>query len=208
MDKIYKTEQEYFWAGEFGNEYIKRNTSENLLPSYLNLWSEIISKTSDIKSCLEFGANIGVNLQALKLLIPDLDMHAVEINETACNEYLAKFMDKANICNQSILEYQADEKYDLVYTNGVLIHINPNELNSVYEKMYQSSAKYILISEYYNPTPVSVTYRGNENKLFKRDFAGEMMDKYPELKLVDYGFRYHRDNNFKSDDDTWFLLEK
>ena len=51
MDKIYKTEQEYFWAGEFGNEYIKRNTSENLLPSYLNLWSEIISKTSDIKSC-------------------------------------------------------------------------------------------------------------------------------------------------------------
>ena len=208
MDKIYKTEQEYFWAGEFGNEYIKRNTSENLLPSYLNLWSEIISKTSDIKSCLEFGANIGVNLQALKLLIPDLDMHAVEINETACNENLAKFMDKANICNQSILEYQADEKYDLVYTNGVLIHINPNELNSVYEKMYQSSAKYILISEYYNPTPVSVTYRGNENKLFKRDFAGEMMDKYPELKLVDYGFRYHRDNNFKSDDDTWFLLEK
>lgn len=172
------------------------------------MWSEIISKTSGIKSCLEFGANIGVNLQALKLLIPDLDMHAVEINETACNEHLAKFMDKANICNQSILEYQADEKYDLVYTNGVLIHINPNELNSVYEKMYQSSAKYILISEYYNPTPVSVTYRGNENKLFKRDFAGEMMDKYPELKLVDYGFRYHRDNNFKSDDDTWFLLEK
>ncbi len=208
MDKIYKTEQEYFWAGEFGNEYIKRNTSENLLPSYLNLWSEIISKTSDIKSCLEFGANIGVNLQALKLLIPDLDMHAVEINETACNEHLAKFMDKANICNQSILEYKTDKKYDLVYTNGVLIHINPNELNSVYEKMYQSSAKYILISEYYNPTPVSVTYRGNENKLFKRDFAGEMMDKYPELKLVDYGFRYHRDNNFKSDDDTWFLLEK
>ncbi|MDY4689578.1 MAG: pseudaminic acid biosynthesis-associated methylase, partial [Alphaproteobacteria bacterium] len=74
MDKIYKTEQEYFWAGEFGNEYIKRNTREKLLPSYLNLWSEIISKTSGIKSCLEFGANIGVNLQALKLLIPDLDM--------------------------------------------------------------------------------------------------------------------------------------
>lgn len=117
-------------------------------------------------------------------------------------------MDEASICNQSILEYKTDKKYDLVYTNGVLIHINPNELNSVYEKMYQSSAKYILISEYYNPTPVSVTYRGNKNKLFKRDFAGEIMDKYPELKLVDYGFRYHRDNNFKSDDDTWFLLEK
>ena len=91
---------------------------------------------------------------------------------------------------------------------GVLIHINPDELQTVYEKLYESSNKYILISEYYNPTPVEVSYRGNLNRLFKRDFAGEMMDKYPDLKLVDYGFRYHRDNMFPMDDSTWFILEK
>ena len=34
------------------------------------------------------------------------------------------------------------------------------------------------------------------------------MDKYPDLKLVDYGFRYHRDNMFPMDDSTWFILEK
>jgi len=34
------------------------------------------------------------------------------------------------------------------------------------------------------------------------------LDKYPDLKLVDYGFSYHRDNNFKQDDVSWFLLEK
>jgi len=81
-------------------------------------------------------------------------------------------------------------------------------LNDVYEKLYNSSNRYILIAEYYNPTPVSVVYRGHSNKLFKRDFAGEMLDKYSDLTLVDYGFNYHRDNSFHYADTNWFLLEK
>ena len=36
----------------------------------------------------------------------------------------------------------------------------------------------------------------------------EIMDLYPMMKLVDYGFVYHRDPVFKGDDYTWFLLEK
>ena len=44
--------------------------------------------------------------------------------------------------------------------------------------------------------------------LYKRDFAGEMMMKYSDLLLLDYGFVYHRDNHFKGDDFTWFLMEK
>ncbi len=69
------------------------------------------------------------------------------------------------------------------------------------------SKKYILIAEYYNPTPVEMEYRGHREKLFKRDFAGEMMDQYNDLTLVDYGFVYHRDP-FPQDDITWFLMKK
>ena len=36
-------------------------------------------------------------------------------------------------------------------------------------------------------------YRGHTARLFKRDFAGEMLDRFSDLRLVDYGFRYHRD---------------
>ena len=28
------------------------------------------------------------------------------------------------------------------------------------------------------------------------------------LKLIDYGFCYHRDNHLAQGDSTWFLLEK
>ena len=37
----------------------------------------------------------------------------------------------------------------------------------------------VLMAEYYNPVPVSVSYRGNEERLFKRDFAGELADVQP-----------------------------
>jgi spore coat polysaccharide biosynthesis protein SpsF len=92
--------------------------------------------------------------------------------------------------------------------SGVLIHINPEFLNIVYERMVFACKRFLLINEYYNPVPVSVPYRGHENRLFKRDFAGEIMDRHPEMKLADYGFIYHRDNNFPKDDCTFFLLEK
>jgi pseudaminic acid biosynthesis-associated methylase len=71
-----------------------------------------------------------------------------------------------------------------------------------------SSKKYICIAEYYNRTPVSINYRGHDERLYKRDFVGEVLDKFPSLTLVDYGFVYHRDPNFPQDDITWFLLEK
>ena len=67
--------------------------------------------------------------------------------------------------------------------------------------------RYICVIEYYNPTPVTVQYRGHANMLFKRDFAGEMLDRFAGLRLVDYGFVYHRDR-FPQDDLTWFLMEK
>ena len=94
------------------------------------------------------------------------------------------------------------------FTKGVLIHINPEKLNEVYKKMYDLSDKYILIAEYYSRDIREINYRGHNNKLFKRDFCNEIMTIYPELKIKDYGFIYHKDPLFPLDDITWFLLEK
>jgi len=66
----------------------------------------------------------------------------------------------------------------------------------------------VLIAEYYNPSPMEIPYRGHSNKMFKRDFAGELMTRHPNMTLVDYGFLYRRDPNWPQDDITWFLMEK
>lgn len=203
----YKTDQEKFWAGDFGTQYSSRNQGLELLASNLNFFSKALAPAGQLSSCIEFGANIGMNFRALKLLYPKMKFKGVEIN-TAAAKILSKLIGTKNVFQGSIFDYPVKEKSDLVLVKGVLIHINPEKLDLVYKKIYLSSKKYILLCEYYNPSPVSITYRGQTDRLFKRDFAGEMLDKYPDLKLADYGFVYKRDNTFPQDDITWFLLKK
>lgn len=205
----YKTEQEAFWAGEFGEGYLERNRGEALLASNLVYFSRALKAVGRINSVLEFGANIGMNQQALKLLYPEIQRSAIEINPNACQQLRAQIGDD-QVFEGSIFDYPADQQFQLALIRGVLIHIDPEMLPVVYEKLYQSSNQYILLIEYYNPTPVSVPYRGHDGKLFKRDFAGEMMEKYPDLQLLDYGFGYRRDKSLGElvDDSTWFLMEK
>ena len=199
----WKTEQEAFWASEFGTGYMERNDS--LIGSNEVLFGKIIQKMAKAPaSVLELGANIGLNVAALNHILPGTKVSAVEINSLAA-EQLRKL--DCEVFETSILDFAPKSKYDLVFTKGVLIHINPAELSNVYELMYKSTNKYILVAEYYNPTPVTITYHGQEDRLFKRDFAGELLDRFSDLKLVDYGFTYHRDI-FPQDDLTWFLLEK
>lgn len=201
-----KTDQEIFWQGEFGNDYIGRNKSMSLLASNVSLFSDILKKTNNVSSVLELGCNVGMNLKAIHQLCPDSSLTGIEINKKACEEL--EFWGKANVINESILDCNIKEKYDFVFTKTVLIHVNPKYLNDVYSILYKSTNKYILIAEYFNPNPVEIVYRGHEEKLFKRDFCGDMLDIYNDLKLLDYGFIYSRDNNFPQDNINWFLLEK
>ena len=199
-------EQEDFWKGEFGDKYISRNNDEKILASNISFFSKVLKNCKNIKSVLEFGPNIGLNLKALNNLYPEMKLAGVEINKNAFeilskNNFIEAF-------NNSIESFEIKGKYDLTLTKGVLIHINPKQLSVVYEKLYSASNKYILIAEYYSDHPEEILYRGFKNKLFKRDFAGEFLKQFKNVKLKDYGFIYKGDKSFLSDSINWFLLEK
>lgn len=196
-------ETEDFWAGEFGDSYIDRNRDH--ITNNLALFLRVLSATGPLRSVIELGANIGLNLQAIHQLSPKTALSGIEINLKAFSELSA--LPYVTGHHQSILSFQTNETWDLAFTKGVLIHIAPDDLPNAYDTLHRLSRHYILLVEYYNPSPVEVDYRGYSGKLFKRDFAGEMLDRFPDLKLTDYGFIYRRDL-FPQDDLTWFLLRK
>lgn len=203
----FRTEQEEFWAGTFGTDYIGRNTGETLLAANLNFFAKALKQAGRVTSVIEFGANIGMNLRALKLLYPAASQAAIEINSDAALA-LSKALPDCDVKFGSILDSQDLGCHDLALVKGVLIHINPDALPEVYDTLARAGRHFVLIAEYYNPSPVTVPYRGHENRLFKRDFAGEFLDRHPEFDLVDYGFAYRRDPAFPQDDITWFLLAR
>jgi len=192
--------------GEFGDSYTERNQGQTITAANTALFASILGRTEGVASVLEFGPNRGLNLLALHILLPNTNFSGVEINGQAVKELSSYPWIK--VYNESILDFSIDYQRDLVLSKGLLIHINPDELNKAYKAIYDASRRYICLVEYYNPSPVELSYRGHTGKLFKRDFAGEMLDIFADLTLRDYGFAYHRDNNFPLDDLNWFLLEK
>ncbi|HWV44141.1 pseudaminic acid biosynthesis-associated methylase [Pseudorhodoplanes sp.] len=202
----FQTPQEEFWAGSFGDNYADRNNTPLFHSCAVAAFAQMLKRASGITSVLELGPNIGMNIKALRTLLPAADISCVEINAKAVGE-LNK-IEGLTVHHKSILSFEAPRTYDLVFTAGVLIHINPDCLDKVYKLMRDASSRYVLVAEYYNPQPTFLMYRGHKDRLYKRDWAGEMMHRFPDLKMVDYGFFYHKDPVFPWDDTTWFLMEK
>lgn len=195
------------WKGPEGTAYAHRQT---LTTAARAIWLDrALRQAKGIKRVIEFGANTGENLDALRMLSMGLHLTGVEINAEACDKMGAA----ADVVYRGSMTEWIDgtnwgDGWDLAMTRGVLIHIPPADLEDAYAALYYSSKRYVLVAEYYNPKPVEIEYRGRMGLLWKRDFAGEMMDAYPDLKLLDYGFVYHRDRQVPQDDVTWFLMEK
>ena len=108
ISDMYKTKQEDFWAGEFGNDYIKRNQGDQLLASNLALFSEVIRNTRQLNSVVEFGCNVGMNLKAIRLLCPQIECCGIEINQKAAdilkNEKV--FGNKIQVYNETIFDIE------------------------------------------------------------------------------------------------------
>lgn len=208
--KDYATEQEAFWAGGFGDDYTDRNDGDVITRSNLLFWRAILKRTGPISSCFEIGCNRGLNLDAIKTLLPACKTSGLEINSYAAKECAAKGHQvfEGSILAPPLAATGLNGMADLGIASGVLIHINPDNLNIAYELLYTLSNRFILISEYFNPVPIAIPYRGHKNRLFKRDFAGEIWAQYPSLRLIDYGFIWSKDPVAPKDDTTWFLFAK
>ena len=199
---------EQLWEGEYGNNYTDRSRlGKKEVTSRRGNLEKCLLKADKISSSLEIGSNIGYNEIALRELFPEIEMEVIEVNKHAADE--CKKIPKVKVNNCSLFDYELSRQFDLSLVHGILIYIEDEELHKAYELLYKSSKRYILIIEYYNPTPLCVNNNNPERATFvKRDFAGEMMDLYKDLQLLDYGFIYHRDGYYPMDDFNWFLLEK
>ena len=91
---------------------------------------------------------------------------------------------------------------------GVLIHINPRCATEGLRHAARRHGKYLLVCEYYNPSPVSIPYRGHADRLFKRDFCGEILDRHQRSQLERLRILLSARSAFPQDDITWFLMEK
>jgi pseudaminic acid biosynthesis-associated methylase len=202
------------WAGQFGKEYTDRNalTLEELESLYKGYYGVTRSQMNqkfigsldrEIK-ILEVGSNVGNELLTLQnmgfknLYGIELQSYAVELSKSRTKNI--------NIIQGSAFDIPFKDGYfDLVFTSGVLIHIEPGDIDKILDEMYRCTRQYIWGMEYYAKEYTNVIYRGHNNLLWKTDFPKLFLDRFKGLKpvKVEY-FKYLNNDNV----DVMFLLKK
>jgi pseudaminic acid biosynthesis-associated methylase len=133
------------------------------------------------------------------------DLWGIEISQEAFE--LAKTNTKnINVIRCSAFEIPfKDDFFDLVYTSGVLIHINPTELDFILNNIYRLSKQWIWGFEYYSGSLTPVSYRGKEGLMWKNNFLKCYLEKFPNLRSSkEKKLKY----TFNDNVDHMFLLEK
>ena len=202
------TEQETFWAQRYAQEYIARNSAWDVELG-AQAWRQMLARAEQpISNFLECGCNIGRNLSLLSRVLPQARRSIIEISEPAF-AFTTRQYATEHAFNGPIL--QADlplEAFDLVFTTGVLIHVNPDQLLDTMRFMFERSRRYVLMGEYFNRTPTMLEYRGERDRLFKRDF-GKLFAENFDVTVRDVGFLWgHQYDAAGFDDITWWLFEK
>jgi len=204
------TPQVEFWRSVFGDAYSDRNTAcAEQLRSRVALWSQILAHTivAPPASILEVGANLGINLQALRALT-HARFFAVEPNDRAremlVRDHVVAVADVRGGTAASI-DFP-DGVAELAFTSGVLIHIHPDHLLASMKEIHRCAARWIACIEYFSDRAEMIPYRGHDDRLFKRDFGGFWLDSFPNLQVVAYGFAWKRVTGL--DNLTWWLFEK
>jgi pseudaminic acid biosynthesis-associated methylase len=211
---VKKTKQQDFWSGAFGKGYNDRNTYtlKGFDAFYKRTWG--VTRTAmnrrflnglRIRNVLEVGANIGLQLRHLQAQGFD-NLYGVEIQWDAV-ERAKHLTRRINIIQGSAFDLPfKDEYFDLVFTSGVLIHINPKDHSQALREMYRTSRKYLWGFEYFAERQTEIPYRGNRNVLWKTNFPKVVQRACPKLKLVKKEFFPYRDGS--GNKDVMYLFRK
>ena len=196
------------WKGEFGTKYAARNKiTQQAMEATTDLWGNILGSLYVPPDfwIYEVGANVGLNMVVLDGLL-DAHLYASEPNKEARNKLKELNLCEVNADALPKLGNSLSEVYDLVFTSGVLIHIPTINLIPSVEEIYRVSKKYIVAIEYFSTRETELEYRGNAGMMWTRDYGSVYLDRFPDLKCVNYGFVWGRDTGL--DSLNWWLLEK
>ena len=210
-----KAEQIKFWQGDFGRQYTDRNLRPNVVEfdeHYLKTWGvnrsdlnhEFLNRIDRNAYILEVGCNVGHQLRHLQLL-GFRNLYGIEIQWDAIKR-------SRNVTkNIEILQGSAFElpfksgSFDLVFTSGVLIHINPQHIHVALEEIFRCTRQYVWGFEYYSEKIEELEYRGYQGYLWKGNLCQLYLDLFPSMRVVnEKKIKYVADDNV----DQMFLLKK
>lgn len=112
-------------------------------------------KNYQFNSIFEIGYFSGRNLKYIGEAFPETSINGLEINKKAV-DFAKVRLPKANLLNMNLHDiHNIKEKYDIVFTSGVLIHVPPDEITNVALKCLDLSKGWVMHIETLGKSEVS-----------------------------------------------------
>ena len=102
-----------------------------------------VLKKYEFGSIYEAGCNSGRNLWYVENKISGKKLGGLDINERAI-EMARRELPHAELECASIYDINVNDKYDIVFTSGTLLHIPPREIKSVIESFTKKATKWVM----------------------------------------------------------------
>ena len=165
--------QQEFWAGAGGDAYTARNRVD--WRRRRQVWRDIMLDTG-ARSVLEIGCNAGWNLTAIKEQAPWARAEGVDMNRTAVLMATLAGCQATPGAMPEVFGPALDVDdppglYELVFTAGVLIHVDPEDLEETMRQIVVLSSRWVLAIEYEAEAEEEITYRGEQGLLWKRPYG-------------------------------------
>lgn len=120
-----------------------------------SVWFAEYLKQYDFSSVFEIGFFSGRNLWHIQRMFPKVTIAGLEVNRCACN-FAKEKLQTARLYNLDVYDAEKiEEKYDIVFTSGVLIHILPKDIGLILKKCMLLAKKYIIHIESIGPCAMS-----------------------------------------------------
>ena len=118
------------------------------------------------KKICEVGTNVGNNLMGFP---KQFDVTGIDLNEHALSIAKKKYPEfKFDLDSILKLPY-ADSTFDLVFTRGVLIHIDPKNIDKATSEIFRISKKWIVCLEYFGEDAKSIPWKRGNDLLWYRN---------------------------------------
>lgn len=208
-----RTQQADVWNGEFGRKYIERHPETaagfdafrrevQYGETQTELFERTIGHLDRSSRILEVGTNIGLQLRILREMGFE-NLYGIDVHEYAVRR-CRREAPELNVVEGDALDIPfKDDFFDLVFTNETLVTIPPEHVERAMDEIVRCSRRCIWGLEHYDDEYTEIEYRGRDEMLWKTDFPGMYLDRYP-VTLREREYLEFLDSD---DRDVMYLLE-
>lgn len=172
--------QEEVWTSELGDKYSIENSdfptnellfqTKHIDETVYSVYSKIFDELDRNYRILEVGCNVGHKLRRLQMM-GFKNLYGLDANLSALALGEAQYED-IHFIHQDLSTWKTIEKFDIVMTNYMLIHVSPKFINETLRKCYDLSRKYMFHLEFdTGDIELEIPWLDKKDICWKRDMS-------------------------------------